>query len=348
MQIQTQDSGLRQLIISRIQNGGDGPEVEVFSDVLEEDYQYILNVIASDDNMVRKPSYIPHLHQIVATLCSPIHEAILVPLRTAMGIIIDSFVIPDDFKVSLPIHMGLMVDAPATAELPSTDDRYCLGVPDMVLMFQTRDTDIRPYWPFEVSVSQTSEAAIAKLQNFGNGNEHVLAATHIHIAEACKHTLPTYEWGIEKELHRRGVQIGDLTRLEDGGFASLSHTWFHPAIVTITTWIRPPKRPLSLRSRHARYYASAVLYPDGDERGLEKVQHMFQRTLERIRDAVVEHLQTEHAHEDTLLDALQTVKDWSPPSEVLNWKKCTRELRAADGIRSVPLVAPQLPQACCG
>ncbi|KAG2067599.1 hypothetical protein BDR04DRAFT_1120329 [Suillus decipiens] len=279
-----QDPGLHQLIISRIQNGGDGPEVEILSNVSEEDYQYILDDIRSDDNLVHKPSYIPSLHQIVATLPSPIHEVILSSL---------------------------------------------LAIKLTTLEYQTWDADTHPYWPFEVSVSQTSEAAIVKLQKFSNGNEHVLAATHIHITEASKHTLPTYEWGVEKELNQRGVQIGELTCLEDGGFTSLSHTWFHPETVTITTWIYPPKRRLSLKSHNSKYYASAVLYPNRDEEGLKKVQVMFQHMLERIHNAVVEHLQAEHAHEVRLLNTVQVVKNWSPPSKVLNWNKCTRELQAA-------------------
>ncbi|KAG2108179.1 uncharacterized protein F5147DRAFT_652905 [Suillus discolor] len=240
----TQDPGLHQLIISRLRNGGDGPEVEVFSNISEEDYQYVLNAIGSDDKLVRKPSYIPSLRQIIATTPSPIHEAILVPLLTAMGNVIDSFVIPDDFEVSLPIHMGHMLDAPATAELPSSDQKYRLRIPDLSLMFQTRDADVCPYWPFEVSVSQTSEGAITQLQKFTDQNEH-------------------------------------------------------------------------------------VLYPNRDKEGLEKVQQMFQCTLERICEAVLVHLRTEHAHDDTLLNSLQVVQDWSPPNEVVDWKKCTTQLRPA-------------------
>ncbi|KAG1898302.1 uncharacterized protein F5891DRAFT_1239070 [Suillus fuscotomentosus] len=332
-----QDPGLRQLIISRIRNGGDGPEVEVFSNVTEDDYVYVLDAIGCDDKLIRKPSYIPSLHQIVATLPSPIHESILVPLRTAMGIIVESLDIPDNFEVSLPIHMGRMVDAPATAELPSPQDEtqgYHLGVPDLVLMFQTRDDDIRPFWPFEVSVSQTAEGAIAKLQKFGDRNEHVLAATHINIAESRKHASPTYEWGVAKKLNRRGVQMGELTRSEDGALASHSHTWYHPATVTITTWIRPPNRRLNLNSRHRAYCASAVLYPNQNEQALAKVQNIFQRTLEQVRDTVVDHLEAEHADDDTLLsivssDSLQAMRDWSPPRELLDWNKCSKDLRSA-------------------
>jgi hypothetical protein len=257
------------------------------------------------------------LKQLVATLPSPIHEAILVPLRTAMGITINSFVIPDDFDVSLPIHMARMVDAPATADLPPSDESYHLGIPDMLLTFQTRDADILPFWPFEVSVSQTSEAATTQLQKFADRNENILAATHIHISEAQKYTLPTFEWGVERSLAERGVQMKELTYSDQGGFSSLSHTWCHPVTVTISTWIRPPNKRLDLKSRKSRYYATSVcvlevvhcyyrpftqvLHPNQNEWDLKKVQRMFRRTLEIIRDTVVEHLQAEHADDEELL-----------------------------------------------
>ncbi|KAG2064817.1 hypothetical protein BDR04DRAFT_1162135, partial [Suillus decipiens] len=330
-ELNIQGSSLCELIISRIRNGGDGPEVEVFPNVSEEEYDYILNAIGCDDNLVCKPSYNPNLKQLAATLPSPIHEAILVPLRTAMGIVIDSFTILDNYDISLPIHMAWMLDAPATADLPPSDQSYHLGIPDMLLTLQTRNADILPFWPFEISVSQSSEAAIAKLQRFGDQNDNVLAVTHIHIAEAQKHTLPTYEWAVEKGLDKRGIQMRELTCLEDGRFTSLSHTWCHPVTVTISTWIRPPGGRLDLKSRNSRHHATAIciLYPNQDVQGLTKVQRIFQRTLERIRDAVVEHLRTEHAHNKELLDLLEVVKKWTPPTELLNWDKCVKELRAA-------------------
>ncbi|KAG1844628.1 hypothetical protein DFJ58DRAFT_843958 [Suillus subalutaceus] len=268
-------AGLCQLIISRIRNGGDGPEVEIFSNVSEESYDYVLNVIGCDDNLVRK------LKQLVATLPSPIHEAILVPLCTTMGITVNSFIIPDDFEVSLPIHMAHMVDAPTTADLPPSDESYHLGIPDMVLMFQTGN-DILPFWPFEVSVSQTSEAA--------------------------KHSLPTFEWGVERDLAKRGVQMKELTYSENGGFTLLSHTWCHPVTVTISTWIHPPGKPLNLKSRSSHYYATAVLCPNQDEGALKK---------------------SEHAQDEELLNSLKAVKKWTPPKEFLNWDTCRKELRPA-------------------
>lgn len=48
-----------------------------------------------------------------------------------------------------------------------------------------------------------------------------------------------------------------------------------------------------------------------------------------IRDTVVSHLQTEHKHEQALLSSLQVVRDWSPPSKLLDWGICNRELSAA-------------------
>ncbi|KAG2117873.1 uncharacterized protein F5147DRAFT_648317 [Suillus discolor] len=266
---------LHQLSISRIWNGGDGPKLEVFLNVSEEDYTYILDVIRSDCRVVHKLSYIPHLQKLIATLPSPIHEVILVPLHTAMGIIVDSLTIPDDFNVSLPIHMAHMLEAPTTSDLPPNES-YQLGIPDLVLMLQTCDTDILPLWPFEVSVSETSESAIGRLQTYGDWNKNILAGTHISIVEAQTHVPPTYEWGIKKELDQRGVQIKDLACLEDGGVVSLSHTWYHPTTVTITTWIHPPNKPLNLNSHQCGYYATALLYPNQDNKGLEKVKcHIY-------------------------------------------------------------------------
>jgi hypothetical protein len=206
-----------------------------------------------------RPSYIPRLQKLIAILPSPIHEAILVPLRTAMGIAINSLTIPEDFDVFLPIHMARMVDAPATSDLPN--GKYRLGIPDLVLMLQTRDDDILPLWPFEVSVSETSESAVERLQTYGNRNENVIAATHISIVEGQKHIPPTYEWGLQKELDQRGVQLKDLARSEDGRVTSFSHTWFHPTTVTITTWIRSPNKRLDLNVHHGANYATAVRNP---------------------------------------------------------------------------------------
>lgn len=79
-------------------------------------------------------------------------------------------------------------------------------------------------------------------------------------------------------------------------------------------------------AKHSHY---EVLYPNQSEQALAKVQNMFQRTLERVRDTVVDHLETEHTDDDTLLDSLQAMRDWSPPRELLDWNKCSKELRAA-------------------
>ncbi|KAG2353439.1 hypothetical protein BDR07DRAFT_1496239 [Suillus spraguei] len=68
--------GLRELIISRIQTGSDGPKLEVFLNVLEEDYVYVLDAIDSYCKVVRKPSYNHHLQELIVTLPSAIHEAV--------------------------------------------------------------------------------------------------------------------------------------------------------------------------------------------------------------------------------------------------------------------------------
>ncbi|KAG2367099.1 hypothetical protein BDR07DRAFT_1479443 [Suillus spraguei] len=172
----------------------------VFSNVSEQDYVYVLDAIGSDCKVVCKPSYNSRLQQLTVTLPSAIHEAVLVPLCTPLSIIINSLTIPDKFDVSLPDHMVHMVDAPTTSDLPA-DENYQLGIPDLVLMFQTCDADILPYWPFEVSVSETSQSAITRLQTYGDRNENILAAMHISIIKSQAYVSPAHEWGIKKELH---------------------------------------------------------------------------------------------------------------------------------------------------
>ncbi|KAG2069688.1 hypothetical protein BDR04DRAFT_1156351 [Suillus decipiens] len=180
-------------------------------------------------------------------------------------------------------------------------------------MFRTHDTDILPYWPFEVSVSEISESAVSRLQTYGDQNENILAATHISIVESWSHIPPTYEWGMEKQLHQRGVQIKELTCSKDGGVASLSHMWFHLTTVTITMWVHPPNKCLNLKSYHSAYYATAVLYPYQDNQGLQKVKCIFQHALENVHDAVVKHLQTEHVCVQALLASLQNNEELVPP-----------------------------------
>ncbi|KAG2062875.1 hypothetical protein BDR04DRAFT_1123642 [Suillus decipiens] len=177
------------LIITRIWNSGKRPEVEVFWNFSEEEYDYILNIIGCDNNLV----------------CN--------------------------------------------------DQSYHLRIPNMLLMLQICNADILPFWPFEISVTQSSEAAIAKLQRFGDQNDNILAVTHIHITEAQKHA-------VEKGLDKRGVQMRELMCSEDSGFASLSHTWCHPVTVTISTWICPPGGQLDLKSQNSRHHVTAILYPD--------------------------------------------------------------------------------------
>jgi len=56
-------------------------------------------------------------------------------------------------------------------------------------MFQMHDADILPFWLFNVSVSQMSEATTMQLQKFTDQNENILATTHIVMCHARPSTL---------------------------------------------------------------------------------------------------------------------------------------------------------------
>ncbi|KAG2107502.1 uncharacterized protein F5147DRAFT_774335 [Suillus discolor] len=194
---------LCQRIIAAIQKGGEGPKHEVFFNVSEQDYHYILNAIESDNNLIRKPSYIPCLKKLSVNLPTPVHKSILAPLRTTMGNIISSLPLPPALHTALRMHMNTMVKKGEDNE--DDEDKRNLGIPDMLIQREMRDAEFHPLWPFEVLFSQSSELAESKIQLFADKNPHVEGATHFHIAEAEKHALPSDEWAIEQELDKKKV-----------------------------------------------------------------------------------------------------------------------------------------------
>ncbi|KAG2097259.1 uncharacterized protein F5147DRAFT_778062 [Suillus discolor] len=301
-----------------------GPEHEVFSDVSESDYHYILDAIESDDNLIRKPSYIPCLQQLLVNLPTPIHESISVPLCTTMGNIISSLPLPSGLSTALRIHINTMVEKGKDNE--DDEDKRNLGIPDMLIQRETRDAEFHPLWLFKVSFSQTSEAVEAKMQLAANKNPHIEGAMHFHITEAEPSILPSDEWALEQELDRKKVvRIREVGGSASGsGIVSFSHTWLHPLKVTVTTWLRPPNRQLKITNHGAQYYATAVLFPQQDAAGLENVQRLLKRTLGRIRDSTVQHLEGEHppGSNDPLTALIKPLKKWAVPNTVINWGTC--------------------------
>ncbi|KAG2089611.1 uncharacterized protein F5147DRAFT_780566 [Suillus discolor] len=298
-----------QRIIATIRKGGEGPEHEVFSDVSENDYHYIPDVIEFDDHLTHKLSYIPCLQQLFVNLPTPVHKSILVPLRTTVGAIILSIPLPSALHTALHIHMNTMVERGEDNE--DDEDKRSLGIPDMLVQRETQDAEFHPLWPFEISFSQSSEAAEAKIQLFADKNPHIEGGTHFHIAEAQTHTLPSDEWAMEQELDKK--KVGRIKQ------------------VTVTTWLRPPNGWLRTTNRKASYYASAVLFPQQDAAGLQNVQCLFRRTLQRICDSTVRHLEGEHPPRcnDPHIALIKSLKQWTVPDTVVVLDTCVDGLETA-------------------
>ncbi|KAG1844252.1 hypothetical protein C8R48DRAFT_780310 [Suillus tomentosus] len=300
-------------------------------DVSENDYHFILDAIQFDDHLACKLSYVPHLQQLFINLPTPVHESILAPLHTTMGAIIQSIPLPSVLHTALHIHMNTMVEKDEDNE--DDEDKCNLGIPDMLVQRETQDAEFHPLWPFEISFSQSSEAAEAKIQLFANKNPHIEGGTHFHIAEAQTHKLPHDEWAIEQELDKKKVErIKQVDGSAGGdGISSCSHIWLQPLKVTITMWLRPPNGRLKTTNRRAQYYASAVLFPQQDTAGLQNVQRLFRRTLERIRDSTVRHLEVEHpsCRNDPLIALIKPLKQWTVPDTVVIWDACVDGLETA-------------------
>ncbi|KAG1860341.1 hypothetical protein F4604DRAFT_1930230 [Suillus subluteus] len=231
--------------------GSEGPKHEVFADVSENDYHYILDAIEFDDNIIRKPSYISHLRQLIVNLPTPVHKSILVPLHTTMGNIISTLPLPSALSTSLRIHMNMMVEKGEDNE--DDEDQRNLGIPDMLIQHKTRDAEFHPLWPFEVSFSQSSEAAEVKIQLTADKNPYIMGGTHFRIAEAERYTLPNNDWVVEQELDRKNVvRIREVGGSASGSrIVSFLHTWLHPLQVTVMTWVRPPNGRLNTTNHNA-------------------------------------------------------------------------------------------------
>lgn len=174
-----------------------------------------------------------------------------------MGNVVASLPLPPALHTAIRVHMNTMVEKGEDDE--DDGDKDNLGIPDMLIQRETRE-EFHPLWPFEVSFSQSSESAESKIQLFADKNPHIEGATHFHIAEAEKRTLPSDEWAIEQELDKRKVGgIKGISGSAGGtGILFCSHTWLQPLKITVTTWLRPPNGRLRTTNHRSQYYATAA------------------------------------------------------------------------------------------
>ncbi|KAG1853394.1 hypothetical protein F4604DRAFT_1933290 [Suillus subluteus] len=97
---------------------------------------------------------------------------------------------------------------------------------------------------------------------------------------------------------------------------TFSHTWQHPITATITTWLRCPDGSFNMKDRDADFYATASLFPERE--GLEDVDHVFRRTLERVKDHVASLIKV-RSPSDVDSSAFDPIRTWSPPTPLINW-----------------------------
>ncbi|KAG1777571.1 hypothetical protein EV702DRAFT_1197183 [Suillus placidus] len=158
------------------------------------------------------------LHQcIIATIWKggkgPKHEVFSDVSKSDYHYILNAIEFDDNQirKLSyIPRIRQIIVNLPTTHWEDNNDDedQHNLSIPNMLIQCKTRDAEFHPLWPFEVSYSQSSEVAEAKMQLTADKNPYIEGCMHFHISEVEKYTLPSDDWAIEQELDRKKVRIG--------------------------------------------------------------------------------------------------------------------------------------------
>jgi hypothetical protein len=188
---------------------------------------------------------------------SPIHESCLVPWRVPVDEATKSLTlgIPKRFKLRVVANMNSTLRA---------SDRIILGIPDMLVSIQSRDTPLIPLWATEVGFSETTEEAVTKLKGFAARSNHLFALTLIDITERHRYVPPkknsetTELLRDQKELSYKEWLPGENGVTGTGSVRSHNHVWAHAMKVTVTTWLRHPDGGFDLDDHDPDVYACAV------------------------------------------------------------------------------------------
>ncbi|KAG2110699.1 hypothetical protein DEU56DRAFT_762301 [Suillus clintonianus] len=302
---------LRKRIIAAIRDADNAEEVEEFFNVSKDDYHYILDAIDEDDDedkVIRKLVYAEELKLLTATLPNRLHQAYLAPMSATLLGAVGSIGIPYRFgqiRIQTDIHLLSAVGLK-------------LGVPDMLMEYKDPDGDCIPLWATEISASQTKKSATRRLGGFMKDRGDLLAITSIDVKEKKKHVGPRSGSEAVEVLEEHGSvstfsQWLSHTAPNDEDptvMKTFRHVWQHPITVTITTWLRRPT-------------AVSDLFPERCD--LEEIDHVFRRTLERIRDRVVSLIETRFpsAVKDAAFDRIRA---WSPPEPLNDWDRLADEI----------------------
>ncbi|KAG1828578.1 hypothetical protein EV424DRAFT_1344810 [Suillus variegatus] len=273
-----------------------------FSHVSIDDYEYIAEAIAGDDDRYNL-SYTPSSSQLVIILPSPIHENFLMPLHKSMDAAFASMGIAPEYGEFM-IQMNSTLNGRGT----SGSQAKPLGQPDILVEFHDKESGRLQLWGTEVSYSETREDVLYKLQDYVDGAPNIVALTLFDIKENVCHSPPkessrTFDTLNEVELV---VPFHKWIRKSNKSFprpvTMFRHNWVSAVTVTVTTWLRRPTGQLNLNDHDNEFYQYAELTPNADTTGLANVQCLFQHTLLRIRDTTLDHID-QLAAEDTAEDS---------------------------------------------
>ncbi|KAG2046301.1 hypothetical protein BDR06DRAFT_977584 [Suillus hirtellus] len=134
-----------------------------FSHVSIDDYEYIAEAIAGDDDQYNL-SYTPSSSQLVIILPSPIHENFLMPLRKSMDAAFVSMGITPEYGEFM-IQMNSTLNGRGT----SGSQAKPLGQPDILVEFHNKESGRLQLWGTEVSYSETQQDVLYKLQDYIDG-----------------------------------------------------------------------------------------------------------------------------------------------------------------------------------
>ncbi|KAG2105498.1 uncharacterized protein F5147DRAFT_805686 [Suillus discolor] len=290
----------RKKIVAEIRGRRHGVhDSQSFSHVSINDYEYIAEAIASDDDQYNL-SYTPSSSQLVVILPSPIHENFLMPLCKSMDAVFASMGIAPEYGEFM-IQMNSTLNGCGT----SGSQAKPLGQPDILVEFHDKESERLQLWGTEVSYSETREDVLFKLQDYVDGALNIVALTLFDIKENIRHLPP-------KESSKMFDTLNEVELV-----TVFHHNWVSAVTVTVTTWLRRPAGQLDLNDHDNEFYQCAELTPNADTTSLANVQRLFQHTLLRIQDMTLNHidqLAAEDAAEESSSDKSNSDKSNSDES----------------------------------
>ncbi|KAJ8595000.1 hypothetical protein M405DRAFT_857665 [Rhizopogon salebrosus TDB-379] len=299
-----------------------------FSGVSEDDFDALMEAVFEDDKLLRKPSYAPHLERLTLVLPTQFHADIRTLMRSNLLRAVRLLI-----AIGKEFDFKIYVFEMSTRMFTDNDHGYVnFGVPDLQLELECYDLEPGfPLWCMEISFLQSSDEVVDKLKRFA-AHPDIIALTLFDISEFVRYSPPKDDSVTVEMLSEKDVLLSfrEWSRPQNhplvNGVSSFGHTWIHPLSVTITSWLRPREGTFDLDDYTPGVYASAQFSPSRDSDGLESLQRIFRRTLGRIQGALLTSVKQQVAQDGLHVGSIKAVRDWTPPSELVNWDNLMKVL----------------------